>query len=214
MGKSPPSGTPFALQELVVNTSSGLHARRQGKIAEFMDEIYRDWIIPHLAAEAMKGQDFITELDLDELQSVADQIVNKRSNDLMMERILEGHVIYDDELEAFKLFIRDEFVRGGSKRFISILKDEMKDAPIDVHANIAGKQKDMAKMVDKLVNVFRQVIQAPQVLDDPRMGKLFNEILEKSGLSPIDFHQPQRNRPMTEGVELNMQQPQETATVV
>jgi len=45
----------------------------------------------------------------------------------------------------------------------------------------------MAAQVDKLVNIFRQVASAPQLLDDPRMAKLFNQILESSGLSPINF---------------------------
>jgi len=82
------------------------------------------------------------------------------------------------------------FMKGDNKRFIKILKGELKKTPISVKTNIAGKQKYLAQMTDKLVNVFRQLIQTPQILDDPRMSKLFNEILESSGLSPVKYQKP------------------------
>ncbi len=53
--------------------------------------------------------------------------------------------------------------------------------------NVAGKQKDLSKNADKLTNIFRQILAAPQILALPGMGKLFNEIIESSGFSPVDF---------------------------
>ena len=101
--------------------------------------------------------------------------------------MLNGDPIFREEAEAFREMIEDEFVRGGNTRFVEILKDEMKDAAIEVKTNIAGKQKYLASMTEKLVNVFRTIVANPQVLQSPPMAKLFNEILESSGLNPIDF---------------------------
>jgi len=71
--------------------------------------------------------------------------------------------------------------------FIKILKDEFKDIPLRIKVNIAGKQKNLSMYTDKLVNVFRQIAVNPMVLDDPRMAKLFNKILEASGIEQMDF---------------------------
>ena len=79
-------------------------------------------------------------------------------------------------------------MKEGSKKFFEILKDEMKDVNLEVMTNIAGKQKNLALMTDKLVNVLRQFIATPQIRQDPEMVKLVNIILESSGLSPIQFN--------------------------
>ena len=189
MGESPTAGTPFKLQELITAESHSLHEYRKGKLATFLGEIYRDWIIPHIAREITAGKEFLAKLDLSELQQVADGLVKCEVNKQLTEMILNGQMISEEETEIFREQVRESFMSGGDKRFIEILKDELKNAPIDVEVNIAGKQKSLNQVTDKLVNVFRQIVAAPQVLDDPRMAKIFNEILEYSGLSPIDFYQ-------------------------
>jgi len=189
MGEQPKSGTPFKLQELVTAESHSLHEYRKGKLATFLDEVYRDWIIPYIAKEINQGQEFIAELDLEEMQGIADSIVTNEANKIIKEKILNGELVEKEEIEKYKQEIRDNFRKGGNKKFIKILEKEIQDAPIDVFVSIVGKQKYLAQITDKLVNVFRQIIASPTILDDPRMGKIFNQILEASGLSPIDFYQ-------------------------
>ncbi len=162
----------------------------------FVEEIYRDWIIPHMAKEMMKGQEFISDLDLDDLQAVSDNLILVKAEEFKKEEVLNGRTFNETDIEDFKEKAREDFMRGGNKRFLEILKNEMKDAPLDLFINIVGKQKDLATRTDKLVKVFRQlfstfdpVTKTFTALDDPRMAKLFNEIRENSDLSPIDFYQ-------------------------
>lgn len=204
LGEPPTAGTPFKLQDLLVQQGLSLHEYRKGKIATFVGEIYKDWIIPHLSAEIIEGQEFLSELDLSELQNVADNLVIHETNKMLKEKILNGEEILSEDEEAHKQMVREQFMKGGNKKFIEILKGEMKDAPIDVEVNIVGKQKNLSQIVDKLTNIFRQLISAPQVLDDPRMAKIFNQILESSGLSPMDFYQ----KPQPQMQQPQMQQPQ------
>lgn len=190
MGESPSSGTPFKLQELVTAESHSLHEYRKGQLATFLDEIYKDWILPMMRKEVVKGSEFLAELELDELQAIADSLVICETNKMIKQMILKGEDIYPDMIEEKKAKVREQFMKGGNKRFLEIFKDEMKDAEMDVYVNIAGKQKDLSKMTDKLVNILRQLAQNPAILDDPRMAKIFNQVLEASGLSPIDFYMP------------------------
>lgn len=187
LGAPPKSGTPFKLQELVTAEAHGLHDYRRGKLAVFVEQIYRDWVIPILAGEITNGDEFLVELDLDELQYVTERFELNEANRMLKEQILNGELIRPEDIELHKSHAREVFKKGGNKRFIKILKDEFGKAPLDVKINIAGKQKNLATQVDKLVNVFRQIVAAPQILQSPPLAKLFNQIIEASGLSPVDF---------------------------
>src|SRR3990167_2056273 len=214
LGESPSAGTQFKLQELVVQQSQALHEYRKGQLATFLDDIYKDWIIPYIAREISKGQTFLAELNLQELQQVADSLVINETNKMVLEEILSGNLITPEMIEMHKQMVREEFMRGGNKKFIEILKDELKSAPIDVEVNIAGKQKDLNKQTDKLVNIFRQLLAAPGILDDPRMAKIFNQILEASGLEPIDFYQKPPQQQIMEQQMMEEQQPQPQGTQI
>lgn len=201
MGEAPSSGTPFKLQELVTAESHSLHEYRKGKLATFWDEVERDWIIPLVYREIVKGSQFLADLDIDELRYVSDAIVTCQTNDFAKKRILAGEDVSPEMLKAYEEIVRGEFKKKGNKHFIEIFKDEMKDLPLDVKTNIAGKQKQMAQTVDRIVNIFRFVFSNPagfsQVMQVPGMANAFSEILEFSGLSPVDF----------QGIDKIIQQP-------
>ena len=84
---------------------------------------------------------------------------------------------------------------GGNKRFFKILKEELKDLPIDVHVLITDEQRNNAFIADKLSSVFAQVAQNPTILQDSYARKLFNDILELSGLSPVQYNQTVKTKP-------------------
>jgi len=189
MGESPTAGTPFKLQELVTQESHSLHEYRKGQLATFLDEIYRDWIIPRISRDVVKGAEFLSELDLEELQYVGDCVVRTAENDMIKEKILNGELIDPEEVEGYKEIVKDEFKRKGNKHFLKLLKGEMKDAPMSVKTNIVGKQKNLAATVDKIGNVIRTVLQAggPTALSFPATWDVINQMIEKSGLDPVDF---------------------------
>lgn len=187
LGESPNSGTPFALQSLVTTEGKSLHQYRQGKIASFVEEIYRDWVLEALVKEINKGHKWVDDLSLEELNLLVDSVVinelNEKIKDLMLNK---DRIITEEEQVAYKELVKEQFM-GKQTKFVEIIQDEIKNIPIDVSINIKGKQKNLAQNVDKLTDVFRQVISAPQVLQIPGMAKLFNQIIESSGLSPLDF---------------------------
>ena len=193
LGVEPKPGTAMGLQKIVVRQGEGLHEYRRGKLATFLGEIYRDWIIPQIVEEINQGQEFLAELDLEELQSVADAVSSNYAEDVLKEKVLNGESIEQGEREALKQEGKDRFRRGGNKKFIKILKQEMKDSPVDVSIDIVGKQRNIGQMADSLVNIFKFIFSNPQgfmqVMQMPGMAKVWNEFLEYSGLSPMDFNQ-------------------------
>lgn len=193
LGENPTAGTPFKLQELVVNQGQSIHEWRKGKIATFVTEIYRDWIIDYLVSDMNDGQKWLDELTLDEMNYIADAVAVNESNKRIKDIILQGGMVTPEMQNTFIQLIKDDFKKGGAKKFMEIFEGEMEDAPIDVNVNIAGKNKYLNLLTDKLTNIFREVIGNPNVLANPGMAKLFNQIVEYSGLDPVDFSGLEKN---------------------
>ena len=187
MGESPSAGTPFKLQELVTAESHGLHEYRRGIYAKHVEELYRDDFIPRIQKKITEGTKFLSELSLEEMNYVVDKIVANQTNRMMVEKTLNGELVTEEEKAFFEEKIRDDFKKKGNKHFIEILKGEFKRVPLAVKVSVAGKSKNLSRHTDKLVNVFRQVISNPAVLKIPAMAEIFNNILESSGLDPVDF---------------------------
>lgn len=189
LGKNPNAGTPFALQSLIVQEGDGIHVYRQGKIASFFaDVLYRDLILNYLVKEMNQGQKFSEDLTLEELSTVADAIVANEVEEEIKNLILDNKIPPPDIREQLTKLKKEEFMKGGTRRFMEVMKDELKDIPIDVFVNISGKQKRLAENADKLTNLIRAIIENPQAFSQiPGVGKAFNELLEASGMSPIDF---------------------------
>lgn len=195
LGQQPTSGTPFKSLETQLVQGKSLHIWRQGRIAAFVDTIYRDWILPQLSKEILKGDKFMATLSSDELLTIARRIKINKANKRVKEAILSGRTPRQEEYELIKQTIEQEELDKGDKRFLEILKDEMSGENLQVFTNIAGKQKDLALLTDKLVNYLRQLIATPDIRQNPEMLKHINEILEYSGLSPIRYNQPQPTVP-------------------
>lgn len=189
LGINPSSGTPFALQNLVVQQGQGTHEYRQGKIATFFaDILYRDWFLKYLVDEMNNGIKFSEELTLDEMMEIGEMIARNAAEQSIKEKILEGKVVQPGEKEGLIEFYKEEFKRNGSRKFFETMKGELESIPVSVMVNIKGKQRYMAQNADKITNIIREVIRNPQAFTQvPGIGKAFNQLIEESGLSPIDF---------------------------
>ena len=205
LGQQPNSGTPFKSVETQLVENKSLHLWRQGRIAVFLDEIHRDWIIPQLGREIVKGDKFLAELSSDELYEISQKVATSHANDRAKEVILDGGTLTQEEYDGFKNFITTENLKAGNKRFVEILKDEFSREKLQVSTNIAGKQKNLALLTDKFVNVVRQIIATPNIRQDPELVKMLNSILETSGISPVGFASPMA-QPMEGGATDGLKQ--------
>lgn len=146
-----------------------------------------------MSKEIKKGAKFLSELSMEEMQMVADKIATKQINDRQKQIILSGQIVDPIDMEVEKAKLIEEWKKDGNKKFITILKDEIKDLPIKVKVNVSEKQKRMGIFVDKLTNVFRQIIANPvafqQAMQIPALAKTWNEILEYAGMKQMDFSQ-------------------------
>lgn len=205
-GQNPAAGTPFKLQELVTAEGHGLHDYRRGIFAKHLEEIYKDWIIPHIEQQITKGMTFLSDLSLEELQYVVDSVVTNELEKAKKEYVLSnGGLAMTQQMEQeYTQKLQASLKKRGTKHFIQILKGEFGGTNLSVKVSIAGKSKNLGGMVDKLTNVFKTVVTNPYILQSPPIAQLFNKIIEAAGMDPVDLSQfnvpPMPARRMTETV--------------
>lgn len=191
MGKEGPSGQPFRAQERQVIEGRRPHERRRGQFAKFVELIYTEDIIPHIAEKITEGAKFLSELSTEEMQYVADRLVDNQAKKFVTEKLFNLEVVTQQEVDLFKQQVRESFAKGGNKKFIEVLKGEFKKKSVRVKVNVAGKQKDLGLMADKITNIFRFIFANPQgfqqTMQIPGMSQAFTELLEYSGFSPVTF---------------------------
>lgn len=191
LGKEPNSGTTFRGQERTVAQGRGLHDRRRGQRAKFIELIYRECIIPKMVKEITKGQEFLATLSTEEMTWVAEQMATNEVNRRIKTAMMDGELMSKEDQEALRQTFKDTFAKGGNRKLVKILKDEFKGIEIKMGINIAGKQKDLAMLSDKLLSIFQFVFANPQgfqqAMQIPALSKSFSDILEFSGLSVAEF---------------------------
>lgn len=189
LGKEPPSGTTFRGQERSVQQGRGLHDRRRGQRAKFVEEHYRDIFIPKMKKEILKGKKFMASLSTEEMQWVREQLAENYANKQQTEDLFNGVVPADKELLKQKFL--EDFSKKGNKHILEILKGEFEDAEVKIGINVAGKQKDLFGLTEKIFSIFQFIFANPagfqQVMKIPGMSRKFNDILEFSGLNEVDF---------------------------
>jgi hypothetical protein len=199
MGKEESSGTTFRGQERLVQQGRGPHDRRRGKRAKFIEEIYRDWIIPDIIKEIVKGKKFLATLTTEELMWVAEQMSeneaalfsNQKIKDLVFEGNFDGAKKVEEMRPLIKKDLKGKIFKKGNKQLIEIVKGELEDKAIRMGINIANKQKNLGQLSDKLLSIFQFIFANPQgfqqAMQMPALSKAFGDILEYSGLSIGEF---------------------------
>ncbi len=187
LGKNPVSGTPFALENLVVQQGEGIHEYRRGKIATFFsDVLYQDWILEWLVRDMNGGKEFSEELTLEEMKEIGEVISDNMANQKIKEMILDsGTVPSAEEMAIFKEVYLEQFMKEGNRKFMKVMKDELSKIPVKVKVNVAGKQRYMAQNADKLSKLITTFLGTGVPISV--FSKQINELLEESGMSPVNF---------------------------
>lgn len=207
MGKEESAGTTFRGQERLVQQGRGPHDRRRGQRAKFIEQIYRDWIIPEIVKEINKGKKFLATLSADEIRWVADQIATNAVNKRIKDLVLNGKLPTKEEQDMFMQTFKQDFFKKGDKHLLEVLKGELDDMGARIGINIAGKQKNLAGLSDKILSIIEAAAVNPQFranLEANGMSDSFDDVLEYSGLSPADFATVVNTQPVLSP----MQQPQ------
>lgn len=192
LGKEAASGTTFRGQNQVVQQGRGIHDRRRGQRAKFIEKIYRHpthGIIVNMVKEMNKGHEFLATLSSEEMAWVSEQFAESYASKEQVQDVLNGRELRDKE--QLKQECIQRFTKKGNKHLFKIMKDEFRDIEIKMGISIAGKQKDLAAMSDKVSSILQTVLANPQsflmAMQIPGMADKFADVLEFSNINQVDF---------------------------
>jgi len=147
--------------------------------------------LPDITKKILGGQEFLATLTTEEMSWVSDQLATKSVNEKIKRMVLAGKTPTKEEQDVMTDVFKKDFVKSGSKQLLKILKDEFNDVEIRMGINVAGKQKNLADLSDKVLSIFQFAIANPQAfqvaMENPALAGSFEKILEFSGLSIADF---------------------------
>lgn len=191
LGKEAASGTTFRGQERVVSQGRGLHERRRGQRAKFLELLYREKFIPDMVKEIKKGKEFLSTLTTDEMGWVADRLATNYANEKIIDLAINDKYPTNEEKEMLIKKFKQDFAKKGNKHLLKAISKDFDGVEVKMGINIAGKQKDLAGLSDKVLSIIQFAFQDPnrfqQTFQIPGMTNALNDVLEFSGISPVDF---------------------------
>jgi hypothetical protein len=193
-GEQPPSGTPYSQTVFLNQVASRPYDYRLEEQGIFISRIFDNWVIPHLVKKLYKKHILVSEFSSDELE-VIDQSFIKHANKIMIDKVLEMPMDGSQELPTQETF--DKVLTGlksaikgkGAKRYIEIPEGYFDDIEAKVTVLSTNEQKNKAIILQSLSSVLQTVISSYDqntgrfaVLEDPKLSRIFGEVLEMSGI--------------------------------
>ena len=187
LGVEPKSGTAMGLQRTTIQQGQGIHEYRKGIISTYVVRLYRNWFLQYLIDEINKGDEWMEELSLKELQWISEKVSNNRAEKKKINLILSGKTVEQADIDIYKQQVKEELL-GEKEQFIGALKDEFKDVPIDIKVNIGDKQRNLQGEAGTIMDFIKAIISTGgAMLQYEGMDDLLNQVIEYMGLNPVDF---------------------------
>jgi hypothetical protein len=185
LGQTPPHGTAFRLQAGLVNEASALFEYRRQEAGLFIQEIYRDWILPFLVGQIKNEKELVADLDPEELAVLSQAVADHEATKTAKEKILGGELVFAEDLDQLKQEAKSQFGGRGNRHAFSFAGTLFEDWEGMVDVDTTGEQYDRQALLSTLFQLFGSVAQNPQLLENPTAARIFNEIIETAGASPI-----------------------------
>jgi hypothetical protein len=219
-GETLPSGTPYSLGQMLNSQAQLPFGLRQEEFANFLNQIYRERVIPFFIKQIKKKESLSLKFDPEELKRFDEDVTTYQADRVVIEKYLSGG--YDDVPPAMRFTIMDDeradlierysfnLKKGKNRREVSGFQegywDEVKDG---VYVDIVGERRNKTAILQTVNTVLMQYLQfKPQLDADPEARKLFNQIVQTAGLEPINFTETAPVDPMAMAGQQQLQAPQ------
>lgn len=205
-GETMPSGTPFRSVAIQNQEGTSLFVYRIKEFGLFVEEIVNEWILPHVIKKINKKHILNSNFSPEELQAIDTGFATRRANEEAIDLILSGKQISAEEYKTMIESYQANQAQFGDSRFLEVPDGFYDGWEGYATVMITNEKKNKAVMMESLANLLAQVAQAPQILQDPNLFKIFSKIVEMSGadISPTDFKPVQQQNPPGEALQAEL----------
>lgn len=186
-GENLPSGTSFKLGNQQLTSANKLFEFIRQNMGLFVENVFNEWLLPDFAASLT--EEHILELmdDMDDIEIYYNAQRKIFQYEVLKEYILEhGEYPEPGQLALVGSLVKDQIKKGPKQ--IKILKNYYKNLKYSVKMVITGENDAKKENLETLSTTFQVISANPAALQDPRLMKILNMILEQSGYSPLEIN--------------------------
>jgi len=187
-GQRPPAGLTLGQSIIQSQTAGSYYKRKQEDLGLFLKDVLYDWILPLFNKDRNIAHRLpLSEFEEDELERLRNLVVVNRTNQEVVNFIARNKRIpTSQEYEVLRGIVKEQIKR---KKDIFIPKNFYKNLRYKINIVITGEQIDLASKVTTLQTVLVMISQNPTILQDKNTRKVFFELLDSLGISPLKFQQ-------------------------
>jgi len=184
-GERLPAGTPLGSAQMAAGMAGAYFDIIREDVAGIIKELLFKDIIPSFKKK--NSSEHIVRIAGEDLDKINELIINQKSRNSLLSYISRKKKIPTKvEYEIMKS-IAGETVKQGKEKLITIPKGFYKNLKYKIDIIITGEQEDSRVKAANLQMALQLYSSNPQILEDPIGKKIFYKMLEKGGISPIDF---------------------------
>lgn len=211
-GESMPSGTPFRLTMLLNQEANSFFDYRREEMGLFLQEIYEDWLLPHLAKKINKEHILSSEYSPQELKAINKAFATFTANKKYTEKILQGETVTQEDYNAYLENLDANLIVSP---FLKVPAGYFTDFKPSISIITTGEQQNKSVQMESIYSIIQLLSANPAMLDDPRLSQLTTRLIEVAdiGISAASLMESiQQNQPATAMPEELPQEQEEPVT--
>lgn len=198
-GGTMPSGTAYRQVAVLNQEVHNFFDMMIENKALYLEEMLREYIIPHLKTKFDTSEEIATTLDIENITKLDAMYVKSETNRIVNEinknAILSGKVAEPVDEQAIQGQVTEVLKEQGDQRFIKpseidtkTWKEIFDGIEYSVNVEISNEASNKSERLTTLTELLQTVARSPQILQDPNGKIFFNKILEESSImSPLQL---------------------------
>lgn len=185
-GADLPSGTPFKLGQQQLTSATKLFKYIQQNIGLFLEQVFNEWLLPDFAASLIEEHILDLMDDPDDLELYYKARARLFQFQVLKEYIMQhGEMPDPEQLALVGSLIKDQLPKGPKQ--LQIEKAFYANQKYTLKTVTTGENEAKAANNETLLSSFNTLAANPAALQDPRLMKIYNMMLEANNISPVDI---------------------------
>lgn len=186
-GENLPAGTPFQLGAQMLKSATKLFEYVQENMGMFIESVFNEWLLPDFAASLT--HEHILEL-MDDLEDI--EIYYNARRKMFQYEVVKQYILETNKepsIEQIQLvgeLVKDQIKKGPKQ--LKIERDYYANQKYSIKVVITGENDAKKENLETVSSLTQVAMANPQGLQDPRLMKLVNIVLEQSGYSPLEIN--------------------------
>lgn len=186
-GQNLPANTPFKLGSQQLVSATKFFDKVQENMGLFIEDVFNNWLLPDFGASLT--EEHILDI-LDDTEDIEIYYTARRK--IFQYETIKQYVLETSELPSVEQIqlvgqlVQDQILR--SPKQIRVEKEYYTNFKYSVKMVITGENDRKKENLDTLSEMYQVTAANPAALQDPRLLKILNLILEESGYSPLQIN--------------------------